>query len=54
MHYYYPCLHCYLLKFRVKYYLALLRPVAIGDFQSPAIIGGYWNALAMELMISRK
>jgi hypothetical protein len=22
-------------------YLALLRPVAIGDFLSPAIIGGY-------------
>jgi hypothetical protein len=28
--------------------LALLRPVAIGDFLSPANIGGYWNTLAME------
>jgi hypothetical protein len=34
-----------------KYCLALLRPVAIGDFWSPAIIGGYWNILAMEWMI---
>jgi hypothetical protein len=52
MHYYYPCRHYYLLKFRVEYCLALLRPVAIGDFRSPAIIGGYSNALAMEWMIS--
>jgi hypothetical protein len=32
--------------------LALLRPVAIGDFLSLAIIGGYWDTLAMEWMIS--
>jgi hypothetical protein len=32
--------------------LALLRPVAISDFWSPTIIGGYWNTLAMEWMIS--
>jgi hypothetical protein len=32
--------------------LALLRPVVIGDFLSPTIIGGYWNTLAMEWMIS--
>jgi hypothetical protein len=32
--------------------LALLRPVVIGDFLSPAIIGGYWNTLAMKWMIS--
>jgi hypothetical protein len=32
--------------------LALLRHVAISDFLSPAIIGDYWNTLAMELMIS--
>jgi hypothetical protein len=31
--------------------LALLRPIVIGDFLSPAIIGGYWNTLAMEWMI---
>jgi hypothetical protein len=34
--------------------LALLRPVAIGDFLSPANIGGYWNTLAMKWMISYK
>jgi hypothetical protein len=34
--------------------LALLRPVAIGDFRSPVIIGGYWNILAMEWMKSWK
>jgi hypothetical protein len=33
-------------RFRIEYCLALLRPVAIGDFLSPAIIGGYWNNLA--------
>jgi hypothetical protein len=32
--------------------LALLRPVAVGDFLSPATIGGYWNILVMEWMIS--
>ena len=32
--------------------LALLRPVAIGDFRSPTFIGGYWKNLAMERMIS--
>jgi hypothetical protein len=32
--------------------LALLRPVAVGDFLSPAIIGGYWNTLVMQWMIS--
>jgi hypothetical protein len=32
--------------------LALLRSVAIGDFLSPAIIGGYWNTLATEWMVS--
>jgi hypothetical protein len=31
--------------------LALLRPVVIGDFLSPAIISGYWNTLAIEWMI---
>jgi hypothetical protein len=35
-------------------YLAMLRPVAVGDFLSPATIGGYWNILAMEWMISWK
>jgi hypothetical protein len=51
MHYYYPCLPYYiltLLDLGSNNCLALLRPVAIGDFQSPAIIGGYWNTLAME------
>ena len=33
-------------------YLALLRPVAIGDFRSPTFIGGYWKKLAIERMIS--
>jgi hypothetical protein len=45
-------LHSYLVRFRIEYCLALLRPVAIGDFRSPAIIGGYWNTLAMEWMKS--
>jgi hypothetical protein len=45
-------LHSYLVRFRIKYCLALLRPVAIGDFRSPVIIGGYWNILAMEWIIS--
>jgi hypothetical protein len=31
----------YPVKFRIKYCLALLRPVAIGDFRAPANIGGY-------------
>jgi hypothetical protein len=34
--------------------LALLRPIAIGDFRSPAIIGSYRNTLVMEWMISQK
>jgi hypothetical protein len=37
--------------------LALLRPIAVGDFLSPATIGGYcgyWNTLAIECMISWK
>jgi hypothetical protein len=34
--------------------LALLRPVAIGDFRSPKIIGGYWNTLTMKWMKSEK
>jgi hypothetical protein len=34
--------------------LALFRPVAIGDFLSLAVIGSYWNTLAMEWMISWK
>jgi hypothetical protein len=38
-------------RFRIEYCLALLRPVAIGDFWSPAIIGGYWNTLTMKWMI---
>jgi hypothetical protein len=41
-------LHSYHVRFRIEYCLALLRPVAIDDFRSPAIIGGYWNTLAME------
>jgi hypothetical protein len=45
-------LHSYPIRFRIEYYLALLSPVAIGDFWSPAMIGGYWNTLAMEWMIS--
>jgi hypothetical protein len=44
----------YPIKFRIEYCLALLIPVAIGDFRSPAIIGSYWNTLAMEWMISWK
>jgi hypothetical protein len=43
----------YPVRFRIEYYLALLRPVAIGDFRSPAIIGGYWNVLAMQWMKAR-
>jgi hypothetical protein len=35
-------------RFRIKYCLALLRPIAIGDFRSPAMIGRYWNTLAMK------
>jgi hypothetical protein len=45
-------LHSYLVRFRIEYCLALLRPIAIGDFRSPAIIGGYWNTLAIEWMKS--
>jgi hypothetical protein len=45
-------LHSYPVRFRIKYCLGLLRPVAIGDFWSLAIIGGYWNTLAMEWMKS--
>jgi hypothetical protein len=41
-------LHSYPIRFRIEYYLSLLRPVAIGDFRSPAIVGSYWNILAME------
>jgi hypothetical protein len=52
MHLLLPCLHYYLRKFRIEYCLALLRPIAIGDFRSPAIIGGYWNVLAMQWMKS--
>jgi hypothetical protein len=44
--------HYYLRKFWVEYCLALLRPVAIGEFWSPKMIGGYYNVLAMEWMIS--
>jgi hypothetical protein len=44
--------HYYLCKFWVEYGLALLRPVAIGEFWSPEMIGGYWNALAKEWVIS--
>jgi hypothetical protein len=32
--------------------LSLLRSVAINDFLSPTVIGGYWNTLALEWMIS--
>jgi hypothetical protein len=46
--------HYYLRKFRIEYCLALLRPLAIGDFRSPGMIGGYWYVLAMEWMISWK
>jgi hypothetical protein len=35
-------LYSYLNRFRIKYCLALLRPVAIGDFRSPAIITMCW------------
>jgi hypothetical protein len=45
-------LHSYPVSLESNKCLALLRPVAIGDFRSPAIIGGYWNALAIEWMIS--
>jgi hypothetical protein len=38
----------YPVRFRIEYCLALLRPVAIGDFRSPTIIVGYWKVLAME------
>jgi hypothetical protein len=34
--------------------LDMLRLVAIGDFRSPDFIGGYWNTLALEYMISWK
>jgi hypothetical protein len=44
--------HYYLHKFRIEYCLAPLRPVAIGDFRSPEMIGGYWNTLAKEWVIS--
>jgi hypothetical protein len=33
-------LYSYPVRFSIEYYLALLIPVAIGDFQSPAIRGG--------------
>jgi hypothetical protein len=55
MHYYYPCLPCYtltLLSLGLYNCLALLRPVTIGDFWSPEMIGGYYNVLAMEWLIS--
>jgi hypothetical protein len=32
--------------------LTLLRSIAVGDFLSPATIGGYQNILAIEKMIS--
>jgi hypothetical protein len=35
-------------RFRIECCLALLRPVVIGDFQSPGIIAGYWNTLAIN------
>jgi hypothetical protein len=38
----------------VEYCLALLRPVAIGDFRPPEMIGGYYNVLAMKWLISGK
>jgi hypothetical protein len=38
--YYYP-FHIITYESWVDYCLALLRPVAIGDFQSPKMIGGY-------------
>jgi hypothetical protein len=44
MHYYYPWLPCYtlnLLSLGSYNCLALLRPVVIGDFRSPKMIGGY-------------
>jgi hypothetical protein len=47
-------LHSYPIRFKIEYCLALLRPVVIGDFRSPVIIRGYWNALAMEWMKSWK
>jgi hypothetical protein len=47
-------LHSYPVRFRIECCLVLLRPVAIGDFRSPVIIGGYWNALTIEWMISWK
>jgi hypothetical protein len=31
--------------------LALLRPIAVGDFLSPATIGGYLNTLAMNAIL---
>jgi hypothetical protein len=44
MHYYFPCLPCYtltLLSLGSYDCLALQRPVAISDFWSPEMIGGY-------------
>jgi hypothetical protein len=37
-----------LLGLGLNNYLALLRSVAVGDFLSPATIGGYRNTLAIE------
>jgi hypothetical protein len=51
--YYYP-FHIITYESWVKYCLALLRPVAIGEFRSPEMIGGCYNVLAMEWMISGK
>jgi hypothetical protein len=45
-------LHSYPIRSGSNNCLALLRPVVIGDFRSPTLIGGYWNDLAIEWMIS--
>jgi hypothetical protein len=44
--------HYILLRLGSNKCLALLRPVALGDFLSPATIDGYRNILAIKKMIS--
>jgi hypothetical protein len=45
--YYYP-FHIITVESWVEYFLALLRSVAIGDFRSPEMIGGYQKGFSYE------
>jgi hypothetical protein len=53
MHILYPCLviSFTLLGLESNKCLVLLRPIVVGDFLSPATIGGYRNTLAMDAIM---